>query len=88
MGVVVSLGGEVVGAVGGGAEVESDAVELPVGGGTAVEDDGCPVALLVLSGVVVLGGAVVGAEVGVGAGDTWLVVGRGRGACGLFAPGS
>lgn len=88
VGVEVSSGGEVVGAVGGGAEVASDAVEVPVGDGAVVKDDGCPVALPVLSGVVVLGGAVVGAEVGVGAGDTWLVVGRGRGACGLFAPGS
>lgn len=86
--VVVPFGGDVVGAVGGGAEVESDADELPVGGGAAVVDDGGPVTLLVLSGVVVTGDSVVGAEVGVGAGDTSLVVGRGRGACGLSAPGS
>jgi hypothetical protein len=86
VGVAVFFGGEVVGVVGGGAEVDAD--EVPDGGGAAVEDDGCPVAPVVLCDVVALGGAVVGAGVvvGAGAGDTWLVVGRGCGACGLLSP--
>lgn len=83
---VRSGGGVVVGAVGGGAE--TDVEELGFGGGAVVDEGGCPVASAVLDGVVVLGGAVVGVGGGSGAGDTWLVVGSGCGACGLFSAGA
>ncbi|WP_405875648.1 hypothetical protein [Streptomyces sp. NBC_00005] len=84
VGVPVSEGGAwVLVAVGS----EDTVAELPVVAGAVVGADGSPVVPVGLTVEVPLGDAS-GVRVGVGLGDAGIVAGRGRGACGLFSPGS